>query len=85
MKDDLLHGNGFEPPRPVGAAASRPAPVALSPLVWQARRVRKRTPSLPEACGERSGVERRRRPLPPQRGGVSGLGRPLRRSAYHIG
>jgi lysophospholipase L1-like esterase len=58
MKDDLLHGNGFEPPRRVGAAASRPAPGALSPLVWQARRVRKRMPSLPEACRERSGVER---------------------------
>jgi lysophospholipase L1-like esterase len=57
-KDDLLYGNGFDPPRRVGAGSSRPAPLALSPLVWQARRVRKRMPSLPEACGERSGVER---------------------------
>jgi lysophospholipase L1-like esterase len=56
-KDDLLHGNGFELPRRVGAAASRPAAVALSPLVRQARRVRKRMPSLPEAGGERSGCE----------------------------
>jgi lysophospholipase L1-like esterase len=56
-KDDLLYGNGFELPRRVCAAASRPAAVALSPLVRQARRVRKRMPSLPEARGERSGLE----------------------------
>jgi lysophospholipase L1-like esterase len=32
--------------------------VALSPLLRQARRVRKRFPSLPEALGEHSGLER---------------------------
>ena len=32
-------------------------PAALSPLMRQARRVRKRMPSLPEALGERSGLE----------------------------
>ena len=56
-KDDRLYGNGFEITRRVGAAASRPAAVALSPLMRQARRVRKRMPSLPEARGERSGFE----------------------------
>jgi lysophospholipase L1-like esterase len=57
MKDDLLYGNGFELPRRAGAAARRPTAVALSPLVRQARSVRKRMPSLPEARGERSGLE----------------------------
>jgi lysophospholipase L1-like esterase len=57
-KDDLLYRNGFELPRRVDAAASRPAAVALSPLVRQARRVQKRMPLLPEARGERSGFER---------------------------
>jgi lysophospholipase L1-like esterase len=57
-KDDLLHRNGFELPRRVGLAAGRPAAVALSPLVRQARRVQKRMPLLPEARGERSGFER---------------------------
>ena len=56
-KDDRLYGNGFELTRRVGVAASRPAAVALSPLMRQARRVRKRMPSLPEARGERSGFE----------------------------
>ena len=56
-KEDLLYGNGFELPRRVGAAASRPAAMALSPLMRQARRVRRRMPSLPEAGGERSGLE----------------------------
>ena len=56
-KDDLPYGNGFELPRRVCAAASRPGAVALSPLLRQARRVRKRMPSLPEARGERSGLE----------------------------
>jgi lysophospholipase L1-like esterase len=56
-KDDLLYGNGFELPRRVDAAASRPAAVALSLLVRQARRVQKLMPSLPEAGGERSGLE----------------------------
>ena len=41
----------------VGCPASRPGAVALSPLLRQARRVRKRIPSLPEARGERSGFE----------------------------
>ena len=41
-----------ELPRRVG---HRPA--ALSPLMRQARRVRKRMPTLPEALGERSGLE----------------------------
>jgi lysophospholipase L1-like esterase len=46
-----------ELPARVGVAGSRPAAVALSPLLRQARRVRKRIPSLPEALGERSGLE----------------------------
>jgi hypothetical protein len=38
--------------------ASRPAAMALSPLlVRQARRVRQRTPRLPEASGDRTGIE----------------------------
>lgn len=41
-----------ELPRRVGRR-----PAALSPLMRQARRVRKRMPSLPEALGERSGLE----------------------------
>ena len=56
-KDDLLSGNGLELPRRASAAASRPALVALSPLMRQARRVGKRMPTLPEAGGERSGLE----------------------------
>jgi lysophospholipase L1-like esterase len=46
-----------EQPSRVGVTGSRPAAVALSPLLRQARRVRKRIPSLPEALGERSGIE----------------------------
>jgi lysophospholipase L1-like esterase len=46
-----------EPPSRVGVVGSRMAAVALSPLLRQARRVRKRIPSLPEALGERSGLE----------------------------
>jgi lysophospholipase L1-like esterase len=39
-------------------AASRPTAMALSPLlVRQARRVRQRTPRLPEASGDRTGIE----------------------------
>jgi lysophospholipase L1-like esterase len=56
-RDDLVYANGFELPRRVCAAASRPAAVVLSRLVQQARGVRKRIPSLPEARGERSGLE----------------------------
>ena len=42
----------------VGVTASRPAAMALSPLlVRQARRVRQRTPRLPEASGNRTGIE----------------------------
>ena len=37
-----------ELPARMGAAGNRPAAVALSPLLRQARRVRKRFPSLPE-------------------------------------
>jgi lysophospholipase L1-like esterase len=44
------------PPR-VGIASSRPAAVALSPLMRQARRVRKRMVRLPEPLGEGSGLE----------------------------
>jgi lysophospholipase L1-like esterase len=44
-----------ERPRRVGAATTQSA--SLSPLMRQARRVRKRTPALPEAFGERSGLE----------------------------
>lgn len=47
-----------ELPARMGAAGNRPAAVALSPLLRQARRVRKRFPSLPEALGEHSGLER---------------------------
>ena len=46
-----------ELPSRAGVAGSRTAAVALSPLLRQARRVRKRMPSLPEALGERSGLE----------------------------
>jgi lysophospholipase L1-like esterase len=42
----------------VGVTASRPAAMALSPLlVRQARRVWQRTPRLPEASGDRTGIE----------------------------
>jgi lysophospholipase L1-like esterase len=42
----------------VSVTASRPAAMALSPLlVQQARRVRQRTPRLPEASGDRTGIE----------------------------
>jgi lysophospholipase L1-like esterase len=42
----------------VSVTVSRPAALALSPvLVRQARRVRQRTPRLPEASGERTGIE----------------------------
>ena len=42
----------------VSVTASRPAAMALSPLlVRQARRVRQRTPRLPEASGDRTGIE----------------------------
>jgi lysophospholipase L1-like esterase len=44
--------------RRVGMAGSRPAVVELSPLVRQARRVRKRMLTLPEPPGEHSGLER---------------------------
>ena len=44
-----------EVPRHLGVAIRRPA--SLSPLMRQARRVRRRMPSLPEALGERSGLE----------------------------
>src|SRR5829696_9903583 len=38
--------------------ASRPVAMALSPLLArQARRVRQRTPRLPEASGDRTGIE----------------------------
>jgi lysophospholipase L1-like esterase len=57
MKDNLLYGNGSTLPRGVSTVASRSAAVALSPLLRQARRVRKSMPSLPEARGRRSGLE----------------------------
>jgi hypothetical protein len=42
----------------VSVTASRPAAMALSPLlVRQARRVWQRTPRLPEASGDRTGIE----------------------------
>jgi lysophospholipase L1-like esterase len=42
----------------VNVAASRPTAMALSPLlVRQARRVRQRTPRLPEASGDRTSIE----------------------------
>src|SRR5829696_3438739 len=42
----------------VGVTASRPTAMALSPLlVRQARRVRQQTPRLPEASGDRTGIE----------------------------
>lgn len=44
--------------RALGARASRPAALLLAPvLLRQGARVRKRTPVLPEAAGERSGRE----------------------------
>jgi lysophospholipase L1-like esterase len=46
-----------ELPSRAGAVGNRAAAVALSPLLRQARRVRKRIPLLPEALGERSGLE----------------------------
>jgi lysophospholipase L1-like esterase len=46
-----------ELPSRMGVAGSRRAAVALSPLVRQARRVRKRMLLLPEPLGERSGLE----------------------------
>jgi lysophospholipase L1-like esterase len=44
--------------RRVGVAGSRPAAFVLSPLMRQARGVRKRMLTLPEPLGERSGLER---------------------------
>lgn len=44
-------------PSRMGVASSRRAALALSPLVRQARRVRKRMLTLPEPLGERSGLE----------------------------
>ena len=42
----------------VGVLVSRPLAVLLAPvLVLQGRRVRRRTPVLPEAAGERTGIE----------------------------
>ena len=47
-----------ELPSRMGVAGSRPVALVLSPLMRQARRVRKRMLSLPEPLGERSGLER---------------------------
>lgn len=42
----------------IGAMVCRPTALALAPiLIWQGKRVRRQTPILPEASGERSGLE----------------------------